>query len=339
MVENNQHAVETIQHNKRRGIEFVRDWEVTQDDVRDLDWSPLRGTVELVAGGPPCQPFSIGGVGIGHKDERDMWPEAIRAVDEMWPKAFLFENVRGLGKPIFRDYFEWIQAALARPHIHRKRGEGHNGHRNRLRRERSAYRVIALAVNSADFGAPQQRHRIIVAGVREDLGVDIRPPQGAHSKERLLWEQCVSGSYWQRHRIRQSRSKSDEMLSTEPKSRAWITVRDAISDLGRPNGCGDHVIRPGARQYHGHMGSPLDQPAKALKAGVHGVPGGENMVVMDDGSVRYFTIREAARLQGLPDDFEFTCRWSKAMRQIGNAVPAQMSEQLGSWMRAIIEKA
>jgi DNA (cytosine-5)-methyltransferase 1 len=82
----------------------------------------------------------------------------------------------------------------------------------------------------------------------------------------------------------------------------------------------------------------LDAPAKALKAGVHGVPGGENMVVLDDGSVRYFTVREAARLQGLPDDFAFECAWSEAMRQLGNAVPAQMSERLGSWMRAMIEK-
>jgi len=340
MVERNEDAVATIEHNRRRGVEHVRSWNVSQDDVRELDWSPLRGAIDLVAGGPPCQPFSIAGVAAGHEDERDMWPEAIRAVDEIWPKAFLFENVRGLGRPVFRDYFEWIQAALRRPHVHRRRGETHVNHKRRLEREDPAYKVIALSVNAADFGAPQKRHRIIVAGVRADLGVEIAPPERGHSKERLVWEQSVTGTYWRRHRMRRPPEEREHPLQImiEPEHQPWVTVRDTIRDLGRPNNRGNHVLQPGARQYVGHTGSPLDEPAKALKAGVHGVPGGENMVVLDDGSVRYFTIREAARLQGLPDGFEFECVWSEAMRQLGNAVPAQMSEQLGVWMRSMIDQ-
>ena len=87
----------------------------------------------------------------------------------------------------------------------------------------------------------------------------------------------------------------------------------------------DHVIDAGA--------------AKALKAGDHGVPGGENMMVRDDGSVRYFTIREAARLQGLPDDWGFVSSWSESMRQLGNAVPTQLANAMGQWMRGIINAA
>ena len=77
---------------------------------------------------------------------------------------------------------------------------------------------------------------------------------------------------------------------------------------------------------------------KALKAGDHGVPGGENMMVRDDGSVRYFTAREAARLVGLPDDFMFPRSWSETMRQLGNAVPAQLGEEAGKWVAGMIER-
>jgi DNA (cytosine-5)-methyltransferase 1 len=67
-------------------------------------------------------------------------------------------------------------------------------------------------------------------------------------------------------------------------------------------------------------------PAKALKAGVHGVPGGENTVALPDGKIRYLTVREAARLQGLPDEYEFIGSWSENMRQLGNAVPTELAE-------------
>jgi DNA (cytosine-5)-methyltransferase 1 len=163
-----------------------------------------------------------------------------------------------------------------------------------------------------------------------------------HSRDRLLWDQYVTGEYWNRHKLRPRREptlardaarvRALRDSGQAPAGLAWVTVRDALRGLGEPNGKANHVPQPGARVYKGHTGSPLDLPAKALKAGDHGVPGGENMMVRDDGSVRYFTTREAARLVGLPDDYVFPRSWTENMRQLGNAVPAQLGEAAARWL-------
>ena len=77
--------------------------------------------------------------------------------------------------------------------------------------------------------------------------------------------------------------------------------------------------------YPGHTGSPLDLPAKTLKAGDHGVPGGENMMVLENSAVRYFSVRESARLQTFLDGYVFHGSWTETMRQLGNAVPVSLA--------------
>jgi DNA (cytosine-5)-methyltransferase 1 len=349
LVERDDDAIATVLLNQKRGIEHVRDWHIAQSDVRSVDWSKFKNRIELVAGGPPCQPFSVGGKHRGHRDDRDMWPEAIRAVREIWPRAFLFENVRGLARPAFADYLQWIMAALANPRIERAKGETHASHFARISRSgaRSAYEVRFLQVNAANYGAPQKRQRIVFIGIRRDLGPPIDAPPPTHNRERMLWDQWITAEYWARHgRMRRRRAGNpvDQRLMARlkgsplpPIGLPWVTVRDAIADLGPPNGLANHVPQPGARTYAGHTGSPLDEPAKALKAGDHGVPGGENMMICENGRVRYFTVREAARLQGLPDDFVFECAWSEAMRQIGNAVPVQLAETFGKWIARALQ--
>lgn len=345
MVEWNENACKTLEHNRKRGLQHVHEWPFRHADVRDIDWTAIPIEIDFLAGGPPCQPFSIGGRHAGNEDKRDMWPEAIRAVRALRPKAFLFENVRGLLRPAFAEYLSWIKIHLASPNIERQEGECHALHlaRLRMRTDEALYEVEVLKVNAADYGAPQKRHRVIVAGIRRDLGQRLRLPISTHSRERLLWEQWITGEYWLRHGLPQPDDtvieacdrKTVEKLRKQadpPHGAPWVTVRDALFGLGEPNGNDNHVLQAGARVYPGHTGSALDQPAKALKAGDHGVPGGENMMVRDDGSVRYFTIREAARLQGLPDDFIFPCSWTESMRQLGNAVPVQLAEAMGTAM-------
>jgi len=92
-----------------------------------------------------------------------------------------------------------------------------------------------------------------------------------------------------------------------PQQAPWLTCRDAFEGLGAPYfdaKVSGHEPRRSGKRYEGHTGSHIDRPAKALKAGVHGVPGRENMLVDLDGTSPHFTVREAGRLQGLPDTFE-----------------------------------
>ena len=123
-------------------------------------------------------------------------------------------------------------------------------------------------------------------------------------------------------------------LPSKPATRPWRTVRDVIADLPEPadfpsSEFHNHRLQSGARSYPGHTGSPIDEAAKTLKAGVHGVPGGENMLARADGSVRYFTVRESARLQTFPDDYRLHGSWTEAMRQLGNAVPVELARVIG----------
>lgn len=304
MAEWDRHSVHNIQHNRARLVQHVQSWPIHQQDVRLVDWTPYAG-LHLVAGGPPCQPFSIGGRHKGHEDDRDMWPEAVRAVRETMPCGFLFENVRGLTRTAFADYLRWVCLALAAPNIQRWSTENRQDHLRVLELHESDadYWVSVTRVNAADFGAAQRRHRVIIAGVRKDISNSPVAFAPTHSRERLLWDQWITGAYWKRHGMKKPEAPERADVSVveklkkdgiRPEQLPWQTIRDAIAGLGDPIPEGatvpNHIFQPGARSYKGHTGSHPDMPSKALKAGVHGVPGGENTLVLPDGSVRYFTV-------------------------------------------------
>lgn len=352
LAEWNNDAVTTLLHNKKRRIKHIAQWPITGvTDVRDVSWRSHAGKIRVVSGGPPCQPFGIGGKKRGHEDDRDMWPEAIRAVRETRPDAFLFENVRNLAGPRFQSYLEWIALHLRHPDVARRSNETYAGHLERLSHigREGDYRVHIQVVNAADYGAPQIRHRVLIFGIASDLNIIPDTMKPTHSRDRLFWDQYVTGTYWDRHGIpckqppktgpHASRIARLKSCKHEPEGRPWVTVRDALMGLGEPDGVNNHVMQSGARVYPGHTGSLMDLPAKALKAGDHGVPGGENMAVRDDGSVRYFTTREAARLVGLPDNYVFPRSWTESMRQLGNAVPTQLGEAAGLWIKHLLMQA
>jgi DNA (cytosine-5)-methyltransferase 1 len=359
LLEKDKDACDTIRENTRRGAPLVAHWpEITEMDVRLFDPTSIPKGIDLLAGGPPCQPFSLGGRHLGNNDERDMFPEAVRYVRHLMPKAFLFENVKGLLRQSFARYFEYIYLQLTYPCVARKKDEGWERHLSRLeqyhtkgRQDEVHYHVVFRLLNAADYGVPQRRERVIIVGFRQDISGEWAFPSATHSQEALLWNQWVTGEYWERHGVaeRHRPSMPPKVKGQVERLKAgtlpfmnepWATVRDAISDLPDPkrslgvNGVLNHRYIPGARVYPGHTGSPLDEPAKALKAGDHGVPGGENMLAYLDGRVRYFTVREAARLQTFPDEYLFHGSWTETMRQLGNAVPVNLGKVVAESIKA-----
>ncbi len=356
-------ACDTIRENRERGYPLVKDWPLIEGDVRDFDFEALEDKIDLVAGGPPCQPFSLGGKHRAHEDHRDMFPTMVDVVRRLRPKAFIIENVKGLTRTAFTNYFQYITLQLTFPEIVRRPDEDRMDHLSRLEKAKTfhkrrglTYEVVARILNAADYGVPQRRERVFIVGFRDDLGVKWSFPEDTHGLDALLEAQWITGEYWERHEIaRKSRpepparhaARIEKLRSSNFRPmvtyRPWRTVRDGLIGIPDPrfgNGKGaffhNHRYQPGARPYKGHTGSPLDLPSKALKAGVHGVPGGENMMVLDDGSVRYFTVREAARMQTFPDGYVFHGAWTETMRQLGNAVPVKLAHVVASSVAKIL---
>jgi len=333
----------TLRNNRDAHHPLVRDIEVREGDVRHMDWSEYEGAIDLVSGGPPCQPFSVGGLAKGNQDHRDMFGATAEIIRQIRPKAFLVENVRGLTRPRFAEYFEYIQLRLSFPDVIQKDGEQWFDHLARLQALKPVidnglhYNLSATLVNAANYGVPQQRWRVFIVGFRDDQEVTWSFPAPTHSADALKASKA-SGAYWERHQIpKHLRPKVSGVQGVFefPELKPWRTVRDALCDIPEPKLQGsskylNHVLQPGARAYPGHDGSAMDAPSKALKAGVHGVPGGENMLRHLDGSVRYYTVREAARIQTFPDRYDLNGPWTEAMRQLGNAVPVRLAETVAS---------
>lgn len=122
-------------------------WDVRCLDVRQFDGKPYHGKIDLLAGGVPCPPFSVAGKQLGQDDSRDLFPEMIRLIGEITPKAVMIENVRGLLDPKFNDYRETILQDISL----------------------MGYNVYIKLLNASDYGVPQLRPRVVIVAIRKDI--------------------------------------------------------------------------------------------------------------------------------------------------------------------------
>lgn len=118
-------------------------WDVRCDDMNRFDGRPFAG-VDLMAGGLPCPPFSVAGKQLGDLDERNLFPAAIRLIDEIKPKAVMIENVRGFLSPVFEEYRLHLKAEF----------------------KKLGYVVDWRLLNASDFGVPQLRPRVVIVALK-----------------------------------------------------------------------------------------------------------------------------------------------------------------------------
>ena len=131
------------------------EWNVICADVHNFDGRPYRG-VDLFAGGVPCPPFSMAGKQLGQDDERDLFPQALRLIEEISPRAVMLENVRGFLSSKFDDYRNDILNSI----------------------DELGYNVNIRLLNSSDYGVPQLRPRVVIVGIRKDIIEPFIYPEG-----------------------------------------------------------------------------------------------------------------------------------------------------------------
>jgi DNA (cytosine-5)-methyltransferase 1 len=268
-------ACATLRQNTLSKLPTI-DGTIFEQDVKEVDWRQFRDRVRLLAAGAPCQPFSLGGKHLASEDGRNLFPELVRAVRCLRPAAVIVENVRGLLREGFKNYFTYILRQLEFPFLRPGPKELWKHHDSRIRRHQCSvgyapgYQVSWRLLNAADFGVPQKRFRIFIVATRYDLP-PYRFPSPTHSMAHLLHAQ-MNGEYWKRYGIeKKCLAENHGRVVTIPKEelflKAWQTVRDAIIDLP-PAGCSEkeasmnHWLIPGARTYPSHSGSTMDSPAK-----------------------------------------------------------------------------
>lgn len=252
----NHWCCDALRENQAAGHPLVQGMDIQEGDVRSVDWGSIGEGVALVSGGPPCQPFSGGGKGRAADDPRDMFPATTEVIRTLKPRAFIVENVRGLTRSAFSDYFSYIQLRLAHPELTPGEGDTWSDHLASLQAEHTSvrsdlqYRVVATLVNAANYGVPQQRWRVFFVGFRSDVDAEWSFPEPTHSAEALRYQQEVSGEYWERHNVAKkyrsfpsSKTGSAAMLDGGASlGLPWRTVRDAISDLPEPTLNGSRKI-------------------------------------------------------------------------------------------------
>lgn len=270
------HACKTYEHNFKH--------KPFCGDIKNLDYSILPNNVDVVIGGFPCQDFSVAGKRKGLSSDRGrLYLEMKKVIEHCNPIAFVAENVDGLRTSMSDDTsaLEIICKDF----------------------ESLGYKVIFKPLNACDYGVPQNRVRIIIVGIRNDIHKEMKYPKityGPQGQNPYRTAKDAIDDLW------------DKLGKTEIKNH---TEKDFSRAKFYPN-----------KRGQGNCQIKADRPSPTIRSEHHGNIEGHyrSLLPNDPNNVdgwRRLSVRECARLQSFPDNFEFPCSASSAYKEIGNAVP------------------
>ena len=270
------------------------------EDVRGISFAQFRGKVDVVVGGPPCQPFSIGGLRKGKADERDMIPEFVRCLEEVQPEAFLMENVPGLTIGNRKNYFSSLLNALSK----------------------LGYHISWKVLNAADFGIPQIRRRLFIVGMHEQRFIF---PQETHGPNRVLPFVKVKDVLPPNQLGEPNPSKV--FYAKNPSLRPNPYHGHLFNGGGRPINL-DQPSPTILASAGGNKTHFIDSFKLVPAYHRYLMEGGKPQKGELEGA-RRLSIVESAILQTFPTDTSFVGPPSARYRQIGNAVPPLLAAILG----------
>ena len=288
-------------------------WNVVEGDVADIDFTPYRDEVDIVTGGFPCQAFSYAGKKLGFKDTRGtLFYEFARAVKESNPKILMGENVRGLLKHENGSTLGAIANVI----------------------DELGYELVDPRVLKAVFyQVPQKRERLFLVGIRKDLADFVKFEWPAPywrimtMKDALktgdLYPTDVPPSEGQRYPARKQ-----EILSQIPEGGYW---RDLPDDLQREYMKKSYFLGGGKTGMARRLS--WDEPSLTLTC----APAQKQTERCHPDETRPLTVREYARIQTFPDEWQFCGSLSAQYKQIGNAVPVNLAFAIGRSLIRLVD--
>ncbi|CBG72740.1 conserved hypothetical protein [Streptomyces scabiei 87.22] len=354
LVEWDQHAVRTLRAN-------VHDWPgwdksridaLEPMDVREFLGSKVhtsldleKGDLDLLAGGVPCPPFSLAGKRLGKDDERDLFPDALRIVRALRPKAVMIENVRGILEPpeVFIDYRRDILNELDEldyviPEI------SESWPAEKQDRE---MRQVWRRMDANRFGVPQLRPRAILVAIRKDVlassGVDFLWPLQLEGKRATVVDELAASMEARCRKFWNKNKDGERARPGEPSGKhvyqEWL--RKATDAVEAGKGIAPTLV--GGSRKHG--GADLG-PTRAKRAwealGVNAMGLANDPSECDPERDLFreagpmLTVEQAAVIQGFPEVWKFPGKKTAKYRQVGNAFPPPVAEAVGRAIAAVL---
>lgn len=299
-------ACATLRHNRPH-------WKVTEDDIKNIDFTSYRGTVDFISGGFPCQAFSYAGNKRGFEDVRGtLFFEFARAIQEVQPKVFLGENVRGLLNHDNGRTLETIKAVIAD----------------------LGYTLIESSVLKAMYyRVPQKRERLLLVGVRNDLleKAHFSLPK-PHKRFMTLRDGLKAGELYSCD-VPESEGqvypqKKKVVLDLVPAGGYW---RDLPESIQKEYMKKSYFLGGGKTGMARRLS--WDEPSLTLTCS----PAQNQTERCHPDETRPLTVREYARIQTFPDDWEFIGSMSAQYKQIGNAVPVNLAHAVGNSLISLLK--